>query len=250
MKTQLQSLLTYCNIPDAKAFRIISSSDRTVAVGADLEKHRWIFRAEATTPVAEWDGGDFTIPNPSFLRSLTEYAAFKNSPNWEVIRDTRGGKVCPVAFCFTDEEGRPAVFRLGKADLMNMSDHVRKINYDVEFSPLMEKINELSKLSGIFSSFHTNYTIKVKNGDLCFYLGDDDAAASSTHGTYVKMASGFSDTFRAGGQWEIASVLQIFKFLSGSDITSTQISLSREVMRVGVTTADWTYHYFIPALKI
>lgn len=221
--------------------KVTGTDDETLIESIDQNK-LVILKGTLLEPENEFVG-EFGLNNLSLLKFYCNYANFK-SDNATIAtkKENRGGDDIIAEISFTDENKESsATYRVMNASLVPKQQKFMKDKWDILFKPSPSKINEFSALASGFASLESYFMPKTdEDGNLRFYIGDENAATNKASMVFEKDVK---FNFPTGLNWPIAEVLAILKLAQDS---KSEIEIG--LMEVGALQisfkskfGDWKY---------
>lgn len=226
-----------------ETIKVTGTDEHTKFEATDDEK-TVVVKAHLLTPEPELRG-EFGITYLVTLAGLLNFPSY-NAEGASVSVKRRNSDVngIPEEFEFKEKNGQGSALRLMDAKLVPEQPKVLDIKWDVSFVPSKSKINEFSTLSGLYSQFDKYFSVKTKDNQLIFAIGDED---STTHRASMVLAEDVTGDLRGELLWPIAQFLQILKMGEGHDYTVN--ITSKGALMVNVVTSFANYSYILPARR-
>jgi hypothetical protein len=224
------------------ALRVLGTDTETVIKGCDETKTLFL-EATLKTPLPEFEG-DFGITNLSLLSGLLNFPNYRSDDaTFSVKTRERDGTKAVEQFEFRNKvTGNEADFRMMDPKHIPDQANIGNIPWDVQFEPVQSKVTEFAQLAGLYTEVDKNFGVKVKDGNLIFYIGEEDAA---NHRASMVFATDVKGELKGSLTWQTFQFLSIMKLI-GQNPTTIKIT-SRGVLGITVTTPYGTYNYFIRA---
>jgi hypothetical protein len=224
------------------ALRVTGTAEETVIKGCDAEKTLFI-EAVLKQPLAEFEG-EFGVTNIGLLSGLLNFSNYLTpDATFNVKKKERNGKLMVEQFEFRNPvTGNDADFRMMDPALVPEQATIPNIPWDVVVTPTKSKVTEFSQLAGLYSEVDKNFGARTVNGDLQFYIGDEE---SSRHRVSMIFESGVKGELKGPLAWNTYQFLAVMK-LTGQHATSLKLT-SRGVLSITVETQHGIYNYFIRA---
>ena len=225
------------------ALRVTGTDKETVIKGCDETKTLFV-EVTLNKPLPEFEG-QFGITNLSLLSGLLNFANYcTDDATFSVKKRERDGVQTVEQFEFRNKvTGNEADFRMmDPKHIPEQATIPTSIPWDVQIEPTKSKVTEFSQLSSLYSEVDKNFGAKVADGNLIFYIGEEDAA---NHRVSMKFAEGVQGELKGSLTWQTFQFLSIMK-LTGAHPTTLKIT-SRGVLGITVTTPHGVYNYFIRA---
>ena len=106
-------------------------------------------------------------------------------------------------------------------------------------------VSQFSWAAAGLASYEQYFIPKVVNGELKFFIGEENAAAQRGG---IVFASGLKDDFDSKLRWKIADVMTVLKLGDSSDC---EMSITAKGgIKVTLTTGIGVYNYMFPATPV
>ncbi len=225
------------------ALRVTGSDTETVIKGCDDTKTLFV-EATLKQPLQEFEG-EFGITNINLLSGLLNFTNYlTDDATFSVKKKERNGVLTVEQFEFRNPvTGNDADFRMmDPAHIPEQATIPANIPWDVTITPTKSKVTEFSQLAGLYSEIDKNFGAKTENGDLIFYIGDEDSA---NHRVRMVFEGAVKGDLKGNLTWQTFQFLSIMK-LTGSHPTTLKLT-NRGILGLVVETPHGVYNYFIRA---
>lgn len=221
------------DISDDEALVEAMDNDRTVVIKGKLKDSIGDLK------------GVFGASRLNLLQGLLNFPTYKaDDATISVKSQTRDGNDYPEELIFCDGRGKnPAVFRLMKAEHVPTQAKFLGADWDVSITPSKSVIQEFNALGSLYSSFETYFGVEVVDGELNFFIGDDD---SSSHRAKILIAENVAGKLSGELYWPISQVQQILKV--AGDGAKVEIS-SKGAFQISVASKHAEWRFILPARK-
>ena len=246
IKDIFQDLVSFAVPLNINVIRV-KSDKNTLFEGHD-EGKRVIMKATTNEPV---DGLDknFGMSNLKILRGYLD--TFKKLANTEELAKklkidialNSKNKDVPTDVVFNLSGQASANYRLMSYDNAPAQPTMtQQIQYDIEVKqPSRNKIQEFSSFAGILSEVEKNFSVKVINKQLKFFIGDENSSNSKVEFVF---ADDVQAKLTSALYWECHHFLAIMNLADSADTT---IKISNVgLIQIIVNTGLLTYEFLLP----
>lgn len=165
--------------------------------------------------------GTFGMSKLSILKGFADFANYKaDDATIDIKTRDRNGSLASEEIVFKDSQGQTARYRLMNGDLVPAQAKFVGAEWGVTVTPSKSKIHEFSQLATVLSTFETYFFPKVVDGELRFYIGEENSA---NHGAFVVFDKENNGKLTEQLYWPINQVLSLLKLSEG---TQTLLSIS------------------------
>jgi len=224
---------------------VTSDDDKTLVEAMDADRSV-IIKCDLKETVTELKG-EFGMSQLTLLQGLLNHPNFKaDEASIKVKRTKKDGQEYPEELVFTDAQGQQATFRLMNRKLVPEQAKFIGKDWDVELTPSKSKIQEFAQLAGLYSFIENHFQAKTVDGELRFYIGDEDSA---NHKAYLIIEKDLPAKSKLpdGLYWPIAQVLSILKL--GNDDNMKMSFNGRGALQISIETDHAVYRYILPSKK-
>ena len=226
------------------AVKVFGTETKTEIKGCDSDKSLFI-DVSLKQPIQEFEG-EFGLTNMSLLNGLLNFSNYKtDEATFSVKKKERNGTIIVDQFEFRNPvTGNDADFRM--MDPVNVPDQatIPNIPWDVTITPSKAKVAEFSQLASLYSEVDKAFGIRVVNGDLQFFIGDE---SSSTHRVSMIFEAGVTGTLKEVLTWNTQQFLSVMKLVA--PWPNTLSVTHRGVLSVTAETPYGDYTYFLRAKR-
>lgn len=202
-----------------------------------------ILKARTHAPVPEFIGATVGLSRLGVLQGYTQYAEFDaEDASVRVIHQNRNDQRIPSEVEFVSANGTTAHYRFMLAEVINqqLKEIVfRGSNADVTFTPTTKMFKDLTVFNNILGQYEANFTPKLEQGKLYFYLGDNGGDRSR-----ILIAENVVGKLNSNTSWPLDILLRILK-LGDSESVVVNID-SRGLLEVTTSSAYGEYTYYVP----
>lgn len=225
--------------------KITGSKDETLIQSMDKDK-LVVLSGSLKEPCVDLEG-EFGLNNLNLLKFYANFANFKtDDATIKVARERRGDRdvVAEIQFASADNESS-ATYRVMNPELVPDQPKFIGSKWDFEFSPSQSKIAEFSDLSSGLVGIETYFSPKIdKDGNLRFYIGDENAATNKANMIFEKNIVAELPT---GLYWPIDQVLKVLK-LAGTN-NATMSFMAKGVLRISFDSKFGSWGYIFPSKR-
>jgi len=222
----------------------ITGTDESTKIEAMDDDKTVIIKGELLEPNLDLKG-EFGMNGLSVLTAFLNYPNYRASgASIEIKRTERNGELVPEEIIFSDSQKQKSRYRLMASELVPRQAKFLGTEWDVVISPTKSKISELNYMFKALSSYETFVLVKTVNGELRFWIGDDNSAS---HGSFIIFAKNVEGKLNNDMWWPAAQLLTILKHFDSNDVTMSFSSKGALMFSVKGTYAN--YKYILPARK-
>jgi hypothetical protein len=218
------------------------SNEEGTTIDSMAEDRSVIMQGSTNSPVAEFNGSTFGMPNLDKLKMHLNNPEYKANAKIDVVKAERNGETVPVHIHFENEAGdfQNDYRFMNKAIIEEKLKTVKfkGAAWNVTFKPSATAIARL-KLMAAAHSEETTFAVKTVDGNLVFSFGDQ-----STHAGEFVFEHGINGALQHTWSWPINEVQSILN-LDGNELT---MSISDQgAMQITVDSGMAKYDYILPA---
>jgi len=242
IKDALQDITTHV-ISTGFFDKIKITADSKSAVIEAIEKDKnVILKAKTLRTVSGWEG-EFGLANLGLLRSIVGDSDFSHKDSVvDLVTQQRNGVDTPVELLYTNKNKSHIAYRFVASTLVSDQPKYTPPKFEVSIKPTKTAIQQFSWASSALTGYETFFYPKTVNGNLVFYIGEEDSASQRGGVTFAENVVGDFDT---NHKWPISQVLQILK-LAGSSECTFNLS-SKGAIQIDISTGVGVYSYIFPA---
>lgn len=220
---------------------VIEGTATSTQIKAADEDQTIILNAEIKVPMADMIG-TFGLPDLPYLKGIADFFN-KEGTTVKASKVERDGEMVPEEIHYANVDGSSAAYRFMHKSLIKEIKVLRGgVNYDVEFTPRKDKIDEFVQLAGLTSE--EQFSVRTEDGMLAFYLGDEDSAG---HRVKFVFAEDIEGDIIAGKKWPVKQVLAVLRLASMTNATM-KIS-NRGIITVSIDSGLADYDIIIVATQ-
>jgi len=220
----------------------VSATEKAVAIESIAKENEVILKGSFDKPV---DGleGVFGLSNLNLLSHIATDQEFTSPDSKiEVVYKDRNGEKVPEELSYVNKSKSFINYRFMSKELVPEQPIFKEPVWDIVIVPNKANIQQFAWAANGLSAYEQYFIPKVKDSDLRFYIGEDNAA--SQRGGVV-FASNLKKTFDSQHRWKIAHIQTILKL---AETTDCEMSFSTKgVIQVKVGTGVGVYKFLFPA---
>ena len=186
--------------------------------------------------------GEFGLSNLDLLKHICgdpEFGAKESQMTPEYV--TRDGETDPGEFGYTNKSKTFITYRVMSKKLIPNQPKFIEPKWDVVVKPTKSSVSQFSWAAAGLASYEQYFIPKVVNGELKFFIGEDDAA---TQRGGVVFATDRTETFASPYKWKIQHLMGVLKVIDGCDC---EMAFSAKGIMVTLNTGVGSYRYIFPA---
>lgn len=211
----------------------------TEAVHKDKEV---ILKSRYNTPIKDFTG-EFGLANLGLLQTITNDPEFSLPETSASIKyETKNSEKVPTELGYQNRSKSYINYRFMNKGLIPDQPRFIEPTWDVVIKPTKSNIQQFSWAATGLSSYEQYFIPKVVDGDLKFFIGEDDAA---TQRGGVVFASDLTQDFPSTHKWNVEQMLTVLK-LSNSADCEMAFSL-KGAIQVTLNSGLAVYKYIFPA---
>ena len=221
----------------------INGDDNTLFIESIDDKKRVILHANSKHPILELKG-EYGLASLDKLAFHLKNPEYQDDAKIEIVENVRNGISRPTEIHFENKNGDfQNDYRFISSELINeriVSLPFHGANFNISIQPSMLSIQKL-KLQASANSDETFFRLKVENGNLVFYFGNESTHAGSfIFHPDIKNKFKNNDAF-----WPISEMVSV---LNLDGIITLNIS-DEGLIQVIVDSGIIEYRYHFPALS-
>jgi hypothetical protein len=224
--------------------KIDGTADSADIQAMDTTNKSVVIYGSLHVPITDLDS-TIGLARISVLDGYLKFPAFADKKaTVSIVKQERGGNLVPSEVSFNSGEGHTANYRFMTADVANEQIKVppfRGAEFQVDFVPTKQGINDLTKLSSILGSFESTFTVKTENNNLVFLIG-----SGASDRTSLVFANNIEGTLTRAWSFPVAPVLSILKLYDTSKSVKMYFS-NNAALKIEVESNIGKYTYILPA---
>lgn len=216
----------------------VSANNNEIIVEAIDAGQDIILKGKFNKPLSDMEGS-FGLSNLPLLSHITSDSEF-NSPDskFEPVYDNKELK----EFTYTNKSKSYINYRCMSVKLVPDQPKFIEPKWDLVIKPTKHSIQQFNWASAGLSAYEQHFIPKVTNGDLKFFIGDENGA--NQRGGVV-IASGITEKFDTQCKWNISYMQTVLKLADNSDC---EMAFSiKGAIQVTVNTGVGSYKFIFPS---
>jgi len=192
LKDYIKDLTTYVT-PTGFFDKVKITAGTKEIVAESMEKEKEvILKAKFTKPLTELEG-EFGLSNLSLLHTITSDSEFSSNESvMTVTYETKHAERVPTELSYTNKSKSYINYRFMSKQLVPEQPKFLEPKWDIVITPSKSNIQQLNWAANGLSAYEQYFTPKIVDGNLKFFIGDDNA---STQRGGVIFASERTETF-------------------------------------------------------
>jgi len=220
--------------------KLTGTEDKTSIEGIDANK-TVIVKGQLKIPSQDFIG-DFGMGQLGLLKGLVEFPIFKDEKtSLKIVKRERNEKLVPEEIVFSNKQ--TATYRFMSPELIPDQVKFLGTSVDVKVTPSKSAINLFSSMAGLYASFEQFFLPKTVDGELRFYIGDENSAS---HKAFVVFDQ-TDGVLNTNLYYPIAQVLSILKLAEDGKVTMGFSQKGALIIDIETDIAEWKY--ILPARK-
>lgn len=241
MKDIILDVLRHTNFGSFECVKL-QGDDNKVEILATDENKTLILNGQTKHPYEDFKG-TFGMGNLKYLNGIANFGPFRtDSSTVKVHRRERNGEQVPESIEFVSQDKTKSTYRLMHESAIPKVAKFKGANWDIEFKPRKEKINEFSQLASLYQDMESYFSVRTdQENNLMFFLGEEEAASHKAELVFEKNVGTMNDTL----VWPIGAVLQVLKL---SETGDSKLRITKDgVMNIEIDSGLATYNYYLMA---
>lgn len=242
LKDYLKDITTYVT-PTGFFDKIkVTASSKEITVEAMEKEKEVILKGKFTKPLIDLQG-EFGLANLSLLQTITGDPEFGfNETVMNVVYESRNAENVPTELAYQNRSKSHINYRFMPKNLLPDQPRFNEPKWDVTINPSKANVQQLAWAANGLSAYEQYFIPKIVDGDLRFFIGEDDAA---TQRGGVVFATELTETFESSHKWKIQQVLAVLK---AADTADCEMAFSlKGAIQITLNTGLGTYRYIFPA---
>lgn len=242
MKDQIQDLVGTVISTNFFEKIKITADTKTVIIEAMEKEKEIILKGMYNKPVAGLEGA-FGLSNLSLLSHITSDKDFNSiDSKLDVVYAQRNNEKFPVELSYVNKVKTFVNYRFMSKELIPDQPNFKEPTWDIVIKPNKANVQQFAWVANGLSAYEQYFIPKAKDGELKFYIGEDNAA--NQRGGVV-FASNIKTDFESQHRWKIAHLQEILKL---DDSTESEMSFSTKgIIQVKISTGVGVYKFLFPA---
>lgn len=242
MKDNIQDLVKYVTSTGFFDKIRISADDKQVTIEAMEKEKDVVFKGSFLKPI---DGltGEFGLSNLSLLGHISSDQEFgAKESTISVVYEEREGQNNPAELTYVNKSKSSINYRFMPIKLVPQQPKFMEPTWDIVVKPSKANVQQFAWAANGLGAYEQYFIPRVVNGELKFFIGEEDAA--SQRGS-VTFATGLTEKFDNTSKWRIEHVQPVLKFADSSDCEMA--FSSKGVIQITVSTGVGNYKFIFPA---
>ena len=242
MKDNIQDLVKYVTSTGFFDKIKIVADSKGVAIEAMEKEKDIVLKGTFATPI---DGlkGEFGLGNLSLLGHISSDSEFNaKETTIEIVYETRENETNPAELKYVNKSKSHINYRFMPIKLVPKQPTFMEPTWDVVIKPSKSNIEQFAWAANGLGVYEQYFIPKIQNGELKFFIGDEDAA--SQRGA-VTFATGLSQKFDNNNKWRIEHIQPVLKLAHSSDCEMA--FSSKGVIQITINTGVGVYKFIFPA---
>lgn len=242
MKDNIQDLVKYVTSTGFFDKIRISADDKQVTIEAMEKEKDVVFKGSFLKPI---DGlaGEFGLSNLSLLGHISSDQEFSAPESTiKVVYEEREGVSNPAELTYVNKSKSSINYRFMPIKLVPQQPKFMEPTWDIVVKPSKANVQQFAWAANGLGAYEQYFIPRVVNGELKFFIGEEDAA--SQRGS-VTFATGLTTKFDNTSKWRIEHVQPVLKFADSSDCEMA--FSSKGVIQITVSTGVGVYKFIFPA---
>lgn len=242
MKDQIQDIVK--NVISTGFFDKIkiSADSKSVFLEAMEKEREIIFKGTFNSAI---DGlvGEFGLSNLSLLGHISGDPEFSNKDSEiKIIYEDKNGESNPSELAYVNKSKTFVNYRFMAKQLVPNQPLFAEPVWDVVIKPSKSNVQQFAWAANGLGAYEQYFIPKVENGELRFYIGEDNAA--NQRGGVV-FATGLTQKFDGQHRWKISHIQSVLKLAENTDC---EMSFSNKgAIQVKVSTGVGVYKFIFPS---
>lgn len=242
LKDYLKDLTTY--VASAGFFDKIkiTATGKEIAVEAMEKDKEVILKGKFSKSLAELEG-EFGLSNLSLLQTICSDPEFNlKESTVTVVYETKNAERVPTELAYENKSKSTINYRFMSKQLVPDQPKFLEPKWDVVITPTKSSVQQFAWAANGLASYEQYFIPKIVDGNLKFFIGEDDAA---TQRGGVVFAGERTETFDSQHKWKIQQVLGVLK---ATDNCTCEMAFSTKgAIQITLDTGVGNYRYIFPA---
>ena len=220
----------------------ITADSKNVVIEAMENEKEVILKGSFNKPIKGLDGA-FGLSNLSLLGHISSDQEFNNAESkLEVVYKDRNGEKVPEEFSYVNRAKTFVNYRFMSKELVPDQPIFKEPTWDIVIKPSKANIQQFAWAANGLGAYEQYFIPKVKDGELRFYIGEDNAANQRGGAVF---ATGLKGNFDSQHRWKIAHIQSVLKLAESADC---EMSFSTKgIIQVKIDTGVGVYKFLFPA---
>jgi len=220
----------------------ITADAKHVVIEAMEKEKEVILKGSFNKPIAGLNGA-FGLSNLSLLGHISSDQEFNNvESKLEVVYANRNNENVPVELSYVNRAKTFVNYRFMSKELVPDQPIFKEPTWDIVVKPSKANIQQFAWAANGLGAYEQYFIPKVKDGELRFYIGEDNAANQRGGAVF---ATGLKGNFDSQHRWKIAHIQAVLKLAESTDC---EMSFSTKgIIQVKIDTGVGVYKFLFPA---
>jgi hypothetical protein len=220
----------------------ISAGKKHTVIEALEGNKQVILKAQTANPVESWEG-EFGLSNLSLLSSIVNDSEYSHKDSLlDMQYTTRGGVEVPTELHYTNKSKSFLAYRFLGKDMVPDQPKYNEPTWDVTIKPTKSGIQQFNWAAGSLSSYEQYFSVKTVDGNLKFFIGEENGANQRGGVVFAQAVTG---DFDSTAKWPISLVSSILKLADAAD-AEMKFSV-KGAIQINLNTGITEYKFVFPA---
>lgn len=242
MKDNIQDLVKYVTSTGFFEKIKISADQDQVSIEAMEKEREVVFKGSFTKPI-EGLSGEFGLSNLSLLGHISSDQEFNAKESTiSVVYEEREGQTNPSELTYVNKSKSSINYRFMPIKLVPQQPKFIEPTWDIVIKPSKANVQQFAWAANGLSAYEQYFIPRIVDGDLRFFIGEEDAA--SQRGS-VTFATGLTTKFDNTSKWRIEHIQPVLKLADSADCEMA--FSSKGVIQITISTGVGVYKFIFPA---
>ena len=220
----------------------VSANSKDVTIEAMDKEKEVILKGKFNQSIPDLEG-EFGLSNLSLLQTISNDPEFGfNETSATITYENKVSGKEPTELAYVNKSKSHINYRFMSKNFVPDQPKFIEPKWDVVITPSKNNIQQFSWAANGLAAYEQYFIPKIVNGDLKFFIGEDDAA---TQRGGVVFASDLKETFESPHKWKIQQVLSGLKL---GDNCDCEMAFSvKGAIQITLNTGVGTYKYIFPS---
>jgi hypothetical protein len=220
----------------------ITANLKTVTIEAMEKEKEVILKGTFDKPIIGLEG-EFGLSNLNLLNHICNDSEFTNTDSkLNITYDTKNNEKIPVELSYINKSKTFINYRFMSKQLVPDQPSFKEPTWDIVINPNKSTVQQFAWAANGLSEYEQYFIPKVKDNELRFYIGEDNAA--NQRGGVI-FASNIKNQFESQHRWKISHIQTILKLADSSDC---EMSFSiKGIIQIKLNTGIGNYKFLFPA---
>jgi len=220
----------------------ITATNKEITIEGMEKEKEVILKGKFSKPLSELEG-EFGLSNLSLLQTIANDPEFSsNDSTMTIVYDSKAGEKVPTELAYQNKSKSYINYRFMNKQLVPDQPKFLEPKWDVVVTPSKSNVQQFIWAANGLGSYEQYFIPKIEDGNLKFFIGEDDAA---TQRGGVVFATDRTETFDSSHKWKIAQVMSVLK---AADTCDCEMAFSvKGAIQITLNTGVGSYRYIFPA---